>query len=106
MPAAVQVAVMLSVTAALLDSVPITEIGIAEQAIAQAISTELADLCLQIESGAVLKDADRDALLKVAKTAIATVVKDTKDPKDPKDTKNTKDPKDTKNTKDPKNAKE
>jgi F-type H+-transporting ATPase subunit alpha len=115
MPAAVQVAVMLSVTAALLDSVPITEIGIAEQAIAQAISTELADLCLQIESGAVLKDADRDALLKVAKTAIATVVKDTKDTTDPKDTKNTKDPKnakdikdpkDTKNTKDPKNAKE
>ncbi|MEH2160828.1 MAG: hypothetical protein V7K38_07210, partial [Nostoc sp.] len=68
----------------------------AEVAIAQAISTELADLCRQIESGAVLKNGDRDALLKVAKTAIATVVKDTKDTKDPKDTKDIKDPKDGK----------
>lgn len=84
-PAAVQIAVMLSVTAGLLDSVPIAQIAIAEQAIAQAISSQLTDLCLQIESGAVLTDSDRDALLKTAETAIATVVKDTKDSKDSKE---------------------
>jgi F-type H+-transporting ATPase subunit alpha len=76
MSAAVQIAVLLSVTAGLLDLVPIAKIAIAEQAIAQAISTQLADLCLQIESGALLTDADRDALLKIAKTAIATVIKE------------------------------
>lgn len=76
MPAAGQIAVLLSVTAGLFDLVPIAKIAIAEQAIAQAISTQLADLCLQIESGAVLTDADRDALQKIAKTAIATVIKE------------------------------
>ncbi len=76
MSAAVQIAVLLSVTTGLLDPVPIAKISLAEQAIAKAISTQLADLCLQIESGVVLNDADRDTLLKIAKTAIATVIKE------------------------------
>ena len=96
MPAAVQIAVMLSVTAGLLDAVPIAKIAITEQAIAHAISTQLADLCLQIEKGEVLKDGDRDVLLKTAKTAVTTIAKDSKDPKDSKDLKNIKDPKDIK----------
>ena len=45
-----------------------------EQAIAAAISTQLADLCLQIESGNVLTDHDRQSLLKVAETAISIVL--------------------------------
>ena len=76
MSAAEQIAVLLAVTAGLLDPVPIDKIAIAEQAISQAISTQLAALCLQIESGALLNDADRDALLKIAKTAVATVLKE------------------------------
>lgn len=100
MPAAVQIAVMLSVTAGLLDAVPIAKIAIAEQAIAQAISTQLVDLCLQIENGAVLTDSDRDVLLKTAKTAVTTITKDSKDPKDLKNIKDPKDIKDSKNSKD------
>ena len=76
MSAAEQIAVLLAVTAGLLDPVPIDKIATAEQAICQAISTQLAALCLQIENGALLKDADRDALLEIAKTAVATVPKE------------------------------
>lgn len=71
MAAAVQIAVLLSVTAGLLDRVPISKMAIAEQAIAAAIPKQLADLCLQIEKGDVLADEDREALLKVAEAAIA-----------------------------------
>jgi F-type H+/Na+-transporting ATPase subunit alpha len=74
MPAAVQIAVLLSVTAGLLDRVPIAKIAIAEQEIAAAIPSQLAELCLQIEKGDVLADEDREALLKVAETAIAKVI--------------------------------
>ncbi|PZV15704.1 MAG: F0F1 ATP synthase subunit alpha [Pseudanabaena sp.] len=74
MPAAVQIAVLLSVTAGLLDRVPMAKIAIAEQEIAAAIPAQLAELCLQIEKGNVLADKDREALLKVAETAIAKVI--------------------------------
>lgn len=84
MAAAVQIAVLLSVTAGLFDRVPIAKIAIAEQAIAQAISalrrssvtTQLPDFCLQIESGSVLTETDREALLKIAEMAIAIVLKE------------------------------
>jgi F-type H+-transporting ATPase subunit alpha len=74
MPAAVQIAVMLSVTSGLLDAVPLAKIAVAEQAIAQAVSTQLADLCLQIETGAELTDTDREDLLKTAKTSISAAL--------------------------------
>ncbi len=74
MPAAVQIAVLLSVTAGLLDYVPITKIAIAEKEIAAAIPAQLAELCLQIEKGDILVDEDREALLKVSETAITKVL--------------------------------
>ncbi|OIP74706.1 MAG: F0F1 ATP synthase subunit alpha [Oscillatoriales cyanobacterium CG2_30_44_21] len=76
MAAAIQIAVLLSVTAGLLDRVPIPKMVIAEQAIAAAIPAQLADLCLQIEKGDLLAEQDREALLKVAETAIAKVLEE------------------------------
>ncbi|MGQ4650615.1 alternate F1F0 ATPase, F1 subunit alpha [Lyngbya aestuarii] len=76
MAAAVQIAVLLSVTAGLLDRVPISKIAIAEQAIAAAIPAQLADLCLQIEKGDVFAEEDREALLKVSETAIAKALEE------------------------------
>jgi F-type H+-transporting ATPase subunit alpha len=72
MAAAIQIGVLLSVTAGLFDSIPITEVALAEQAIAEALYTESPALCQQIEKGALLTDEDRETLLKIAKNAIAS----------------------------------
>ena len=72
MAAAIQIGVLLSVTAGLFDSIPIAEVALAEQAIAEALYTESPALCQQIEKGALLTDEDRETLLKIAKNAIAS----------------------------------
>ena len=66
MAAAIQIGVLLSVTAGLFDSIPIAEVALAEQAIAEALYTESPALCQQIEKGALLTDEDRETLLKMA----------------------------------------
>lgn len=73
MPVAQQIAVLLSVTAGLLDEWPIEDIATAEQAIIGAVSTQLADLCVRLERGDPVGEAERKMLLETAKTALETL---------------------------------
>jgi F-type H+/Na+-transporting ATPase subunit alpha len=69
-PVADQIAVLLAVTANLLDEVPLDQIGQAELAIRQAVTAELPEIKERIQSGENLSDADREALLAVSSTAV------------------------------------
>jgi F-type H+/Na+-transporting ATPase subunit alpha len=71
-----QIAALLSVTAGLLDDVPLEQIAAAETAVRQAVVTHLPDLARQIEGGEPLADEDKDAMLKVMKEALAELKKE------------------------------
>jgi F-type H+/Na+-transporting ATPase subunit alpha len=69
-PVAEQIAALLSVTAGLLDEIPLEEIAVAETAVRQAVITHLPSLTRGIETGEPLADEDKDALLKVMQEAL------------------------------------
>jgi len=73
MPVAEQIAVLLSVTAGLLDLCAIEQIAAAESAIVLAVREQLPELCDRIEHGEALSDSDRTVLLETAKTAITSI---------------------------------
>ncbi len=69
-PVAEQIAVLLSVTSGLLDTVPLERIGEAEAAIRAAVVADLPDVCQSIERGDRLEDAGKEAILRVAGAAV------------------------------------
>ncbi|HEY9644429.1 MAG TPA: F0F1 ATP synthase subunit alpha, partial [Coleofasciculaceae cyanobacterium] len=73
LPVAEQIAVLLSVTAGLLDHCSIEQIATAESAIVLAVRTQLSELCDRLQRGELLSEADRTLLLETAKTAIASM---------------------------------
>jgi F-type H+-transporting ATPase subunit alpha len=66
-----QVAVLLALTEGIFDEIPITDIAKMEIVIRKAVTNELPDLCMRIQSGGDLNEADRNALLIVIRNALA-----------------------------------
>lgn len=79
MPAAEQVAVLLAVTAGILDHVPLAAMPRAERAIRQATRDQALETCHHIQLGEKLSDYDRQKLLDIA----AQVVEEYLDAADP-----------------------
>ena len=70
MSVADQIAVLLTVTSGLLDSVPLDQIGSAERAVRRAVADRLPEIARRIAAGDRLRDEDRAAVLDTAKSAI------------------------------------
>jgi len=70
-PVPAQVAVLLALTAGLFADVPIDRMTEAEQAVRKAAAAVPADVRERLESAGRLADADREAIIGVARTAIA-----------------------------------
>jgi F-type H+-transporting ATPase subunit alpha len=71
--AAEQVAILLAVTQGVFDSIPVTEIGFAENAVCQAVRKQLLDVCKRIEAGEKLSKSDRTSLLELANKIVQTI---------------------------------
>jgi len=69
-PVAEQVAVLLGVSAGVLDDVPVDGIPEAEEAIRDAVIEDLGDICRRIAAGEDLSDDDRTALIDAAREAV------------------------------------
>ena len=65
-----QVAVLLAVTAGVLDGVDVDDISAAEQKIRTAVTVKLPQICEKIVRGEVLLDEDRDAMVAAAQLAL------------------------------------
>jgi F-type H+-transporting ATPase subunit alpha len=66
-----QIAVLLSAITGVFDKVPLNNMFDAEQAVRETMLANLADLCVRIESGGKLSEEDRQAILEMAKAAVA-----------------------------------
>jgi len=73
MPVATQIAVLLSAAEGLLDDVPIAQIAESERVIAEAVTSQLPDVCDRIERGEALSDLDHESLLRVAREQISSI---------------------------------
>ncbi len=65
-----QIAVLLAVTEGVFDQLPPDEIAGAEQVICKAVTEQLPDLCIRIQSGDKLKQEDINVLINTAREAI------------------------------------
>ena len=74
-----QMAVLMAVTAGLLDDVPLEDVGKVEWAVRRAVTSELPAVCGRIEAGEKLTDEDRGALLATAKQAVRSPFEDSGD---------------------------
>ncbi|OPY89136.1 MAG: ATP synthase subunit alpha [Syntrophus sp. PtaU1.Bin208] len=72
LPVADQIAALLSVTGGALDAIPLEKVGAAELRIQQAAAERLTDLCARIEGGRPLDIHDRNALLELACSVLAS----------------------------------
>jgi len=70
LPVAEQIAVLLAVTAGLFDVVAVEAVAAACRRVRSAVVDQLGTLCQRIAAGAPLTEADRTALLKVAREAV------------------------------------
>jgi F-type H+-transporting ATPase subunit alpha len=70
MPVPEQIAVLLAVTEGVFDALPPEQIAEAEQAIRQAVTGELPEVCEHLQAGSGLSDADRQALVRVARDTV------------------------------------
>ena len=66
-----QIAVLLALTADLFDPVPLDEMIIAEQAVQLAAEKIPAEICARFETAEKLSDEDREAILEIARQALA-----------------------------------
>lgn len=66
-----QVAVLLALTSRVFDSVPLSEMVAAEQAVREAVAEIPQDILDRLERGEKLSDPDRDAILAIARHAVA-----------------------------------
>jgi F-type H+/Na+-transporting ATPase subunit alpha len=69
-PVAEQVAILLAVTAGVLDELEVDDISAAEQKIRTAVTTHLSDVCDKITRGQALQGDERDALVAMAQKAV------------------------------------
>jgi F-type H+-transporting ATPase subunit alpha len=65
-----QIAVLLALTGALFDAVPIDEVGDAERAVQEAASNIPEDICARFETATRLADEDRNAIIAIAREAL------------------------------------
>jgi F-type H+-transporting ATPase subunit alpha len=65
-----QIAVLLAVNAGVFDALAPAAVGEAEQAIRQAVTQALPEVCARLQAGHRLSEEDRQALLQVARAAI------------------------------------
>lgn len=72
--AAQQIGVLLAATRGEFDQVPLDRVAAAESALLAALATEGAALCARIEAGAAADEALLQALLKLARTALAPFI--------------------------------
>ena len=72
MPAAEQIAVLVAVVDGCFDALLPDEISTAARAVRQAVGEHLPAVCAQIETGHALDDADRQAMLQMAREAAET----------------------------------
>jgi F-type H+-transporting ATPase subunit alpha len=70
LPAALQVAVLLAVTAGVFDPVPLEQMAAAEEAVRAAVAQHLPEVCERVEAGQALEAEDREALLRAARAAV------------------------------------
>ncbi len=71
LPVAVQVTVLMTLGARLFDPVPLDKMADAERAVREAATQIPADLCSRLETEKKLSDADRNAVLDIARQALA-----------------------------------
>ena len=65
-----QIAVLLAVTEGLFDVLAVEDLPLAEEAVRQAVTAELEELCKKIESGEALESDGRQAIVEAAQRAI------------------------------------
>lgn len=80
MSAPEQVAVLLSVTEGLFDSIPVYKVGEAEKAVRRVTREELSDAGKRIFEGKKLSDDDRNAILQTAEKAIKPIYEEGEKP--------------------------
>jgi F-type H+-transporting ATPase subunit alpha len=71
-PVSEQVAILLAVTAGVLDELEVDNIPVAEKKIRTAVTTKLPNICDKIAKGESLLDEERDALVAMAQEALRT----------------------------------
>jgi F-type H+/Na+-transporting ATPase subunit alpha len=76
MPVPEQAAVLVAVTGGIFDQISLDQIAGAEQLIRKAVTTQLPDLCVRIQSGDKLSDEDRNAVLSKAGEAVEKMKSD------------------------------
>lgn len=86
-----QIAVLLALTADLFDPVPLDEMIIAEQAVQLAAEKIPAEICARFETAEKLSDEDREAILEIARQALAPFQPVSKSPNPVESTKANKD---------------
>jgi F-type H+-transporting ATPase subunit alpha len=74
-----QVAVLLATTDGLFDALPVEQVADAEARVRDAVREQLPDRCAAIAAGEALDDADRRALLNVARDALEPLTKEADD---------------------------
>ena len=79
LPVAEQVAVLLATTDGLFDALPVEQVADAEARVRDAVREQLPDRCAAIAAGEALDDADRRALLNVARDALEPLTKEADD---------------------------
>jgi F-type H+-transporting ATPase subunit alpha len=70
MPVPEQIAVLLAVNAGVFDTLSPNDIAEAEQAVGQAVTEALPEVCARLLAGDKLRDEDRQALLHVVRDAL------------------------------------
>lgn len=65
-----QIAILLAVTAGLLDNVPLEQMTAAESTIRTAVSAQLSDVSSRIQAGNTLSESDRQALVNTVRQAL------------------------------------
>jgi F-type H+-transporting ATPase subunit alpha len=71
LPVAEQIAVLLAVSQGVFDHVPLEQVDSAARAVRQRVTQDLPELCNRIQAGEKLQEEDREALVQVAREAIA-----------------------------------
>jgi len=71
MPVAAQLAVLLAVNAGVFDPIALEEMAEAERAVRLAVVDHLPDVCARLQAGEALDDEARQALVRVARDAVA-----------------------------------
>jgi F-type H+-transporting ATPase subunit alpha len=70
-PVPAQIAILLALAANLFDSIPLEGMGGAEHAVEVAAATIPAEICARFETAAALSDEDRQAVIAIARQALA-----------------------------------